>query len=262
MNDHKDSWTGLWALDALEPHEREQFLRHLEQHPETLQEARSFQETAAELGASLPPLTPPPALKTQIMDQVRHTRQLPPQLPEPTGTDAAVIPLATYRASVRRSRWTTVAASILLLTTIATGTLLGLERRHHEQMGTEMTAMASAQETAAQERAMLTQIMAAPDSAHMIVPAEAGGSLTLMWSRQEEMMFIETADLPALADDETYQVWMMDGDDVHSAGMIDDPQDAVMMHGEIPEGSMIALSIEPTGGSTAPTTDLLAAGVL
>ena len=298
MNDQEHTKTGAWALNALDADEREQMHRYLAADPEAASEARAFEETAGELAGSLTPLAPRPELKAAVMARIATTRQLSP-LPEeepesadsskpaehlgptehtpPTehprqaqpsepaespGTTEQVVSLDRYRASVRRSRWTAVAAAALLLTTLAGVGLWSSERAAQQEMEATLAAMESQQAAAQQEREMLSGILAADDSAHLAVPVADGGSLELMYSREQQAMIVQPDGLQALPEGRAYQLWMIDDDDVTSAGMLEDP-DATMMHsGAIPQGVSIGVTVEPAGGSDQPTTEPIGLEVL
>lgn len=312
MNEQKHTMTGAWALNALDADERERMRRYLDEDPEAAAEARAFEETAGELAASLPPLAPPPQLRSAVMARIATTRQLsplpedeqveqdppqaidaadvagpttstepaPPSAPsEPstppapgaptaegsaTSTDAPepVVSLDRYRASVRRSRWTAVAAAALLLTTIVGIGLWNGERAAQEEVQATLTAMESQQAAAQQEREMLSTLLAADDASRLSVPVGDGGSLELMYSRDQQAMIVQPDGLEALPADRTYQVWMIEGDEITSAGLLEDPSAAMMHPGAIPEGVVVGLTVEPAGGSDQPTMAPMAQGEL
>lgn len=305
MNEQKHTMTGAWALNAMDAEEREQVRRYLEQDPEAAAEATAFEETAAELAGSLPPLAPRPELKSAVMVRIGTTRQLsplpedeePPVEPQDAGSPAAgraaagraaddgadtrtpsadpptaghpapsaeVVPLDRYRASVRRSRWAALAAGILLVTTIAGVGLWNGERVAEQEARASLEAMAAEQADAQEERAMLSSIMASDDAAHMVVPSPEGGSLQLMYSREQQAMIVQSSGLPAPPEGEVYQLWMIDetGTDISSAGLLEDQDVSVLHEGAIPEGASIGLTLEPAGGSEQPTMTPLTTGLL
>ena len=274
MKDQEHTKTGAWALNALDADEREQMRRYLAEDPEAASEARAFEETAGALAGSLPPLAPRPELKAAVMARVATTRQLSPlpeEEPEPAdGAEPAdsaepaepVIPLDRYRASVRRSRWTAVAAAALLLTTLGGIGRWTSERAAQQEMESTLAAMESQQAAVQQEREMLSAILAADDSSRLAVPVADGGSLELMYSREQQAMIVQPAGLEALPEGRAYQLWMIDGDDVTSAGMLEDPRAPMMRSGAIPQDVAIGLTIEPAGGSDQPTMDPIGMEVL
>ena len=206
---------------------------------------------------------------TEHTPPTEHPRQAQPSEPaespgttEGSGTTEQVVSLDRYRASVRRSRWTTVAAAALLLTTLAGVGLWNSERAAQQEMEATLAAMESQQAAAQQEREMLSGILAADDSAHLAVPVADGGSLELMYSREQQAMIVQPAGLEALPAGRAYQLWMIEGDDITSAGMLEDSESPMMHSGAIPQDVTIGLTIEPAGGSEQPTMEPIGAGVL
>lgn len=181
-----------------------------------------------------------------------------------TSTDAPepVVSLDRYRASVRRSRWTAVAAAALLLTTVVGVGLWNGERVAQQQAEATIEAMESQQAAAQQEREMLSTLLAADDASQLSVPVGDGGSLELMYSREQQAMIVQPDGLEALPADRTYQLWMIEGDEITSAGLLEDPSAAMMHPGAIPEGVVVGLTVEPAGGSDQPTMAPMAQGEL
>lgn len=181
-----------------------------------------------------------------------------------TSTDASepVVSLDRYRASVRRSRWTAVAAAALLLTTVVGVGLWTGERAAQREAEATIEAMESQQAAAQQEREMLSTLLAADDASQLSVPVGDGGSLELMYSREQQAMIVQPDGLEALPADRTYQLWMIEGDEITSAGLLEDPSAAMMHPGAIPEGVVVGLTVEPAGGSDQPTMAPMAQGEL
>nr|WP_281065064.1 anti-sigma factor [Brachybacterium sacelli] len=281
--------TGAWALNALDESERARVEGYLDQDPAAADEARSFEETAGELARGLEPVTPRPELKDSLMARIAQTRQLPPEpaqdsqdtphdAPRPVHThraaespadpssegvrDGDVVSLDRYRSSARRTRWLAVAAAALMVTTVTGVGLWSTERAAQEDSQATIEAMESAQAEAEQEQQMVSTIMAADDAAHMTVPAETGGALNLMYSRAEQAMLVQPADLPDLPSDSTYQLWLIDDEGARSAGLVTGSDQAVMVSDEIPADGQLGLTVEPSGGSEQPTLPVVAAGDL
>lgn len=181
-----------------------------------------------------------------------------------TSTDAPepVVSLDRYRASVRRSRWTAVAAAALLLTTVVGVGLWNGERTAQQEAEATIEALESQQAAAQQEREMLSTLLAADDASQLSVPVGDGGSLELVYSRDQQAMIIQPDGLAALPADRAYQVWMIKGDEITSAGLLEDPSAAMMHPGAIPEGVVVGLTVEPAGGSDQPTMAPMAQGEL
>lgn len=267
MNEQKRDMTGAWALNALDADERALLEEHLAQDPDAAAEARSFEETAAELAGGLEPQAPRPELKSALMARIARTPQLPAQNEaevevevEETPVngdagergDADVIPLDRYRSSVRRSRWLAVAAAALMVTSIAGVALWGSERAAREDDRATIEALESAQAGSDQERAMISTLLTAEDTSQVTVPAEHGGSLHVMFSRDQQSMVVHATGLPELPSGSTYQLWIVD-DTATSAGLLSETDQTVMASAEMSPTAQIGLSIEPAGGSAEPT---------
>ena len=181
-----------------------------------------------------------------------------------TSTDAPepVVSLDRYRASVRRSRWTAVAAAALLLTTVVGVGLWNGERAAQQEAEATIEALESQQASAQQEREMLSTLLAADDASQLSVPVGDGGSLELMYSRDQQAMIIQPDGLSAAAADRAHQGRRIEGDGITSAGLLEDPSAAMMHPGAIPEGVVVGLTIEPAGGSDQPTMAPMAQGEL
>lgn len=281
--------TGAWALNALDAEERALLEEFLAQDPEAATEARSFEETAGELARSLEPEAPRPELKHSLMAQISRTPQLSAQTtgrsdttahiapapsarthrridgapsspavdgpPDTSTTDdreAAVIPLDRYRSSVRRSRWLAVAAAALMVTSVTGVGLWNSERAAQDDARATIEALQSAQAGSDDEREMISSLLTAEDTSQLAIPAAHGGTLHVMYSRDQGAMIVQGTGLPELPSDSTYQLWIVD-DTAKSAGLISDPGQAVMAKEEMPLTAQIGLSIEPAGGSEQPT---------
>ncbi|MEU0057893.1 zf-HC2 domain-containing protein [Streptomyces sp. NPDC006334] len=80
--------TGAYAMDALDPEEREAFRRHCAECPECARETVRHQEAAAwlALAASRPP---PECLKVRVLAEAARTPQFPPLPPADDATPPA-----------------------------------------------------------------------------------------------------------------------------------------------------------------------------
>lgn len=318
MNEQDRDLTGAWALNALDAEERARIEELFAQGSEAAGEARSFEETAAELAAGLEPEAPRPELKSSLMARIARTPQhsvessepavpaevtqddsatgpthrradVPPHVPENEDENvddgrhqhddphegraenedgdedqATVIPLDRYRSSVRRSRWLAVAAAALMVTSVAGVGLWSAERAAQDEDRATIEALQSQQAASDEERQMISALLTAEDTSQLTVPSETGGTLHVMYSRDQQSMIVQGADLPELPSDSTYQLWIIGdgGDSFEDAGLITEPGQTVMAHEELPPESLIGLTVEPAGGSEQPTTDPIASSEL
>ena len=82
-----------------------------------------------------------------------------------------------------------------------------------------------------------------------------------MWSEQLGRSAVQAAGLPDVGDDRTYELWYIDASGATPAGTFDPARGAayVVLDGEFEPGLVVGVTVEPAGGSDAPTTDPIAA---
>ncbi|MBO1770579.1 anti-sigma factor [Agrococcus sp. TF02-05] len=243
-----DELAAAYALDALEPAERARF--EAEASPEALEEARQLADTAALLAAD--EVAPPPSLRASVLDAIAREpqRDEAPPLARPTASDphrdadeprahvaAARPPGAAERRA--RARWrparvlgAIAAGSALLLGGVAIGSQLGGESQQ-EALGA---------------------LVAAPDAERSEVELADGGIATVVWSPAREQSAILFDGLPPAPEGATYQAWFIDGSGARSAGVFE-ASSAFLLEGELSAGAAIGVTVEPAGGSEAPTSD-------
>jgi anti-sigma-K factor RskA len=228
--------TGAYALDAVSGTERMEFERHLAECDSCTQEVREFRDTAARLAIAAT-ATPPPELKSRVLDQIRTVRQLPPE--------TSVVPLR------RRSfgqRLTTVAAAVFFVAAAGLGVVVV------QQNGDIDDARAQA--------AQMERILSA-DDAKLLTMKSDGGTMNVAMSRSLDQMLLLSDNLASPPDGKTYQAWTIDGKVPHSAGVIDLKNGKVLLAvSDFGGANAVAVSVEPEGGSTQPSEDIVMTGEL
>ena len=219
--------SGAFAMDALSPQEAAQFQTHLEQCQACQDEVRELQEATATLGAS-EAQAPPAALKARVMAAADQQPQLPPK----------VTSIATARSS---RRWTsrTVAAAAAMVLAVTGGFVVN----DMLQDDGRQSVMAST----------VAQVFDAPDASTATV--ETGkGELAVATSKSLGRMAVDTHGLQPLGSKQVYQMWAIQDGTPTSAGLVDDIKAGKAM--AMPsEGTTVAITIEPAGGSRLPTTE-------
>lgn len=276
MHDEQRSIDGLaaaYALDALSPEERARF--EAQASPEAREEAAQLAETATLLSGDS--VTPPPSLRASVLDAISAEPQLPaaaapqasagsgraetdgsdashahvpPSTPaRPVATDASA-PHAQPRTSAgpgpaerrARTRWrplqqvgAVAAGAALLVGGIAIGTQLG---------------------GPSQEEALGT-VVAADDAQRSEVELEGGATATLIWSAEQGQSVILFDGLGPAPAGSAYQAWYIDAAGPRSAGVFQlaGGSSAVLLEGQLDAGVAVGVTVEPEGGSEAPTTE-------
>ncbi|MEV0259884.1 anti-sigma factor [Streptomyces sp. NPDC050617] len=235
--------TGAYALGALSGQEAAEFESHLARCPACAREVRELRETAARLAVAVAEV-PPAQLRTRVMAALPGVRQLPPARRE-----AAVVP---PRRRLRH-RLPQLAAAACLAAALAAGGL-ALDARH--DAGRQRDSAARAEQRAA----ALSSLMAAPDAAFHTAALKGGGSATLVASERQGRSALVYDGLPALPDSRVYQLWYSRGGTMVPAGLIapGGAGGATLLTGTPRGADGVGVTVEPAGGSTAPTGSPLA----
>ncbi|MGO2052922.1 hypothetical protein CQ010_14775 [Arthrobacter sp. MYb211] len=222
--------TGL-ALEALDsPEERQQAEELASSNQEAANWLRGYRETIAQIDQAAS-VEPPAELRDKIFAAL------------PAQADQAPISLSERREQKQRRAprfgWLAAAAAAVVL--IAVPTTIAVNQ--HERATTAET----------QRNELLSILDGQQVKVISSEMAEGQGKMMLLASSTGSVVLGQ--DLPAIDDQHDYQLWTI------AAGESPVPAD-VMPHGNwtaqfpvMPEGTAIALTVEPAGGSQAPTTD-------
>ncbi|WP_406195084.1 anti-sigma factor [Streptomyces sp. NBC_01017] len=230
---------GAFAVDALTREEREAFRRHLADCADCAHETLRQQEAAGWLALAAA-RTPPPRLKERVLAEVARTPQLPPKPPGPGGR------------RIRRS--TPPLLHLALAASLAAAAALGGLAAWQHQEAQE------ARQEARSQAADLGRLFAAPDTTFVKKDLDYGGSGTVAISRDLNEAVYFCQDLAPLPADKTYQMWYVDpGDAVRSAGLL--AAKAGLQSASLPPpgaAAALAVTVEPSAGSSHPTSDPVA----
>jgi anti-sigma-K factor RskA len=222
------SIAGPYALDALDDAERDRFERHLRGCASCSGEVRGFTAVAAALAEAVTE-APPAGLRDQVLAAVAGTRR---GVRKPR------------RAA--RSPWLprlALAAGAAGLTASAVLGGVTVAARHGQS-----AAQAQAQAIAA--------VLSAPDAWLVSAPTSAGGSATVVASVRAGTMVFTSSGLRPLPGSRVYQLWFV-GRTIRSAGLVPAAiggRTAPVVASGLAAGDKIGVSVEPAGGSSAPTT--------
>jgi anti-sigma-K factor RskA len=249
MSDDKSfAGSGAFVLDTMDEREREQFERQLAGSQELRNEVTELADTAALLGLAVEPVAPSLALKQNIMARLNQLPQL-----EPEATPVRTLHAVPMPVGAPSTRWyrrpmvalTAAAAAILLIVGGALGTNFAIQ------------GAATSQQTAA-----IAAITTASDSQRAEVPASTGGTVTLVWSLDLRKSAVIGKGLKTLPAGKTYQLWYIStAGKATSAGLFEPSDRSVVqvLSGQLRSGDTVGVTVEPSGGSKAPTTKPIAA---
>lgn len=249
--------TGAMALDALPEDEAADFRAYAEQDPAVAAEYESFLATVARLGSAAAE-SPPARLRDAVMAQIAVTPQLPPLTthqpivtstapltPSDRSADgeadeeqlAAVVPLRPWYQ--RPAGWITAAAAAVVIGTGATIII--------EQSSSPTDPLVAVSEC----------VLA--DQGRQVIAPQVGTGAQVILSRACNGAVLDVQAFAGLPAGQQYQLWALEGEAApKSLGMLVDASrgQAQRQVAQISGGETgIAVSVEPTGGSVAPTTD-------
>ena len=100
-------------------------------------------------------------------------------------------------------------------------------------------------------------MLAAPDARLAVRRTLAGGVATVVASPSRHALIISTSGLPALRGGKVYELWFVSGQSARRAGLLPAPaagRTAPLLASALATGDAVALTVEPAGGTSHPTT--------
>ncbi|MFX4286186.1 anti-sigma factor [Janibacter sp. G349] len=252
MSDDLHSLSGAYVLDALDDGERADFEEHLARCATCRDEVDSFGAVPPLLAETVA-VTPPPALRAEVLRQAAQTRQDPPPVADERqdpgrrhddrqdderthsgrADEARVLPL---RQRARR-RWVALAAAAALV--VGGGVTWQVVDRATTSISEE--------------------VMAAPDAHGEQVTATDGGTVRVVRSERMGKAVLQVTGLADPGSGRAYQAWLQDASgEMTSAGMVPGTDGEMLLEGDVATAKGVGLSIEPADGSRQPTTDPVA----
>ncbi len=231
MNDDLHLLTGAYAVDALTADEGHRFERHLAACADCQAEVAGFHETTAQLADAFAVAEPPASLRTAVLSEVERTRQ--------------VTKLSTPRR-VRSSTptWLALAAGVAVVAGLG-GLLVRSQGRIDDLERTEQLALAADAET---------------------VNLEGAGDaiMRFTWSPELGAGLFVAGDMATAGADADYQLWIVANGTPRSLGVFDPSDGSVeLTTDDVPApGDVVAVTIEPDGGSPEPTSDPIRAATI
>lgn len=232
-----DRLAAAYALDALDDTERAAFEAAYPADPTAAAEVVEFREVAARLAASQA-APPPAALRARVLAEVAQTRQLPP-------VERPVTVLGVRHRGRAVKVVLAAAAAVLLFVAGATLTTFG----------SSSPAFAD----------QLADVMTRPDSQLVELPSTGAvpdsGSLRVLWSPAAQRVIV-LGDGLSPGGDRVYELWLIDGAAPVPMGLLDPAADGSIRAAVGLPGDPAAwgVTLEPRGGSPAPTGDILFLG--
>ncbi len=215
----------LYALHALDKLEEARFERHLHGCEPCQQAVAGYRESTSSL-AEITRSEPPPHLRERVLSLAATTRQEPAR-----GESAAAM-------SYGPARW--AAAALILVVGLGWWMSQSDQRLIDSVLRHPDAVTVSAQPTP-------DGLSAFSEVRVVVVPGE-GRALLL------------AEGLRPLEPNRVYAVWVIDSDGAHPAGLFRPARDGtaeVIIEGDVIPGVVVAMTVEPEGGSDIPTGSVL-----
>ncbi len=228
--------SGVYALDSLTGPELDRFEHHLPGCPPCESEVRGFRETTTRLALAVA-ASPPPGLRERVLTLASITRQLPPEVSE----------MPPARLRLARGPWLPRMAAAVAAAAVAAAVALGVVQSSTQQRLTQAQAGSRA----------VAAVLAAPDARLASRRTTAGGVATVVASPSRGALVITTSGLPALGGGNVYELWFVSGRTARRAGLLPAPaagRTAPLLASGLAAGDAVALTVEPAGGTSRPTT--------
>ncbi len=221
-----DELLELYVLDLLDDDEAAQVERRLQEDQAVRDRVGALRGAASAMALELEPIVPPAGLKSRILDQARAER-----IPDPP------VDISDYRdqsGKLGRSALVPWAIAAVLAIALVTSLLWSVSLRGQLD-----------DQPSVDRYAVIGTDQAAGVSGELIVIAG------------EDTAVLTLADLGQLAAGEVYQVWLIEDEQPSSAGTFvpnDNGFANVVVRGDVESSQLLAITIEPVGGSPLPTT--------
>jgi hypothetical protein len=258
MNHHDAiELAGLYVLDALEPHERALVDAHLASCNLAHDEFAEVGAVAPALATLADPVGAPASLKNKVLADYRAGAGASrPAAVWNMPAAARVVPAARV-APARRPMlgWIAAAAAVLVIAVTAGWAFVEQSNNALDNQRAQFIARA-------------IDVMAAPGSSVAVLQgsATAAGASGFAAFGADGAGYIVLVDMPVAPTGKTYQAWYIADGVPASAGLMTVDRDgyallALGIEGPL-DAQVIALTVEPSGGSDLPTSDPIAAGEL
>jgi anti-sigma-K factor RskA len=214
--------TAAYALDALDPEERDTYESHLAQCARCREELASLGETAATLAFGVTSPAPPDRLRGQILTAAAAERE-------------NVVPLPARRP------WLAIAAGVAACAAVGLGVW----------SSTLSTSLDRARASSARAE-VAAQVLA--DPATQKIALKGGSGMLAVDPSGRGVLIVHR--LPAPPTGQTYEAWVIPpGSAPRKAGLFKSggPMTMVSLDENVPKGSVVAATMERAGGVDKPT---------
>lgn len=241
---------GMGMTDSNESRQVEAFLRD---NPEWQAEVDSYKELAGDFLEELPQMEPPAHLLNQII-----------QMTEPISLAAEPTNVTKIQPRPRifsaQNRWW-LAAVAGLISIMGFLMLMYTDlRRQNDELNAQLNVQVALLQSAARDELISFSLQSTDDQ-----DERRGG--VILCNPDERAGIVRTWRFPPLEENQVYQVWLLHGEERDSGGTFEvdaDGRSEFILYTpyEMSNYSYIGITVEPMGGSDAPTSNPVVRGRL
>ncbi|WP_024873919.1 anti-sigma factor [Saccharomonospora piscinae] len=231
--------TGAYVVNALDEFERRQFEAHMAECSQCAEEVVELREAATRLGLAAAQ-EPPPGLKQRVLTRITTVRQDSPGGGSSGGRGAGRWPL----------RLVSVAAAVAVAASVGLGVVAYRTQSELADVRQELTQVRA-------DEAVMARLLAAPDLREVAGHGATEGRGSVMMSPSLNKGMLLVAGMPEQPSSSTYQAWAIVDGTPRSIGVLG-PQGTTttpLVIEDLSGVAEIAMTVEPEGGSTRPTTE-------
>jgi anti-sigma-K factor RskA len=250
-----------YALGALSPEENSAFEAALAGDSDLRREVAAYREVAGTVLTSEPPMAPGASLRSRWLRRVRG--------------ESSARPLVDDARRGERGRGSLFAARTLgslLAASIVVAVTLGVQlRESRRELGNAQSSLGAAQADLEKRERQLNTVLEAESGllVALLKPAPVGETgVQVYWNARQKRGMLHAFHLHPAPQGRAYQLWMIrDGKPVSMRVFNSDADGhALIEQLELPETaegvSLVAITVEPEGGSPQPTSTPIMAGPL
>jgi anti-sigma factor RsiW len=217
-----------YALDALDPAEREEYEGHLATCERCREELEGFWHASGSLARAAGGPPPPASLRERILEQARRER--------PNERPGSVVPLRRRIALPALSSVAAVAAVVAIGLGIWAASLSDELDDVRAQRAGEAEAVAILSDPRRQE----VELMGA--DGHLVVSATGRAALVV-------------SGIDRAPEGKTYEIWVIEGGMAKPAGLFEDAstRTVLTLARPVPDDAIVAVTVERDGGASLPT---------
>lgn len=269
MSEHPDDgMLAAFALDALSRDESHTVAAHLASCATCTRETDAWRESQANLALLAPTVAPPADLKARVLARAvaSGASERTPAVTRPSSTAARP---SSALARPSSPRWMQFAAAASILVAAGLGIALvqsNTTRVTLEQRLAAVTALAEERDASLAERdSLLARVLGPETRIASLAATGAAPSVRLFWDVQRAELIVSARQLPPVDAGRTYQLWGIGSDGVPvGLGTFNSAADGravvVLAVGAGASFSVSAVTVEPEGGSPAPTSTPILVG--